>query len=175
MIASSILSDSLGLMTEATTPRSIRIIADLVEQDVELPALEEARRAGMRKSIELTRYKGELLQRIEYHHDDQIATITIPWEEIEKYSAQYNPSILVLEDMRLTNDVKIAIAFKVYPQGKVTAKIRANYGYPVAKDLAEHFGAGGHPYASGFKVTGKSFNDVKAECIATANELLSKL
>lgn len=175
MITSSILSDSLGLMTEATTPRSIRIIADLVEQGVDLPALEEARRAGMRKSVELTRYKGELLQRIEYHHDNQIATVTIPWEEIEKYSAQYNPSILVLEDMRLTNDVKVAIAFKTYPQGKVTAKIRANYGYPIAKDLAEHFGAGGHQYASGFKVTDKSFNDVKTECISTANELLSKL
>lgn len=172
MIAVSILSDSLGLMTDATTPRSIRIIADLVEAGVKLPELDEARRATMRKSVNLIHYKGELLQRIEYFEDNAIATITIPWNEIEKYSSQYNPSILVLDDMRLTEDTKIAIAFKTYKDNRVTAKIRSNYGYPIAKQLAEHFGAGGHPYASGFKVIGKPFDEVKSECIKVATELL---
>lgn len=174
MIAVSILSDSLGLMTDATTPQSIRIIADLVESGVKLSELDEARRQTMRKSVDLVRYKGELLQRIEYYDDNSVATITIPWEEIEKYSSHYNPSILVLDDMRLTEGTKIAIAFKTYKDNRVTAKIRANYGYPIAKELAEHFGAGGHPYASGFKVIGKPFNEVKSECIRVATELLTK-
>lgn len=174
MIAVSILSDSLGLMTEATTPNSIRVIADLVESGVKLPVLDEARRETMRKSVELVRYKGELLQRIEYFNDTDIAAITIPWDEIEKYSSQYNPSILVLDDMRLTEGTKIAIAFKTYKDNRVTAKIRANYRYPIAKELAEHFGAGGHPYASGFKVIGKPFEQVKSECISVATELLAK-
>ncbi len=174
MITVSILSDSLGLMTEATTPRSIRIIAELVEGGVKLPELEEARRETMRKSQELVRYKGELLQRIEYHHDGSIASITIPWEEIEKYSSLYNPSMLVIDDMRLTENTKLAIAFKLYPNGRITAKIRANYGYGIAKELAEHFNGGGHPYASGFKVTNRQFSDVKTECIEVASKLLIK-
>jgi phosphoesterase RecJ-like protein len=172
MIAVSILSDSLGLMTQATTPRSIHIIAELVEAGVNLPELDEARRETMRKSAELVRYKGELLQRIQYHSDNQIATITIPWEEIEKFSSQYNPSILVLEDMRLTDDVKIAVAFKTYHNQRITAKIRCNYRFGIGKELAEHFGGGGHPYASGFKVIGKPFDDVIQECIEVATELL---
>lgn len=175
MIAISILSDSLGLMTEATTPRSIRIIADLVESGVSLPELDEARRETMRKSIDLVRYKGELLKRIEYLDNTSIATITIPWEEIEKYSSQYNPSILVLDDMRLTEGTKIAIAFKTYKDNRVTAKIRANYGYPIANQLAEHFGGGGHPYASGFKVIGKPFHELKSDTIKYASELLKRL
>lgn len=174
MIAVSILSDSLGLMTDATTSHSIRVIAELVESGVKLPELDEARRQTMRKNVDLVRYKGKLLERIEYFNDTAIATITIPWDEIEKYSSQYNPSILVLDDMRLTEGTKIAIAFKTYKDNRVTAKIRANYGYPIAKELAEHFGAGGHPYASGFKVIGKSFNEIKAECIKVAAELLTK-
>lgn len=173
MLAVSILSDSLGLMTTSTTPRSIRIIADLVEKGVSLPELEEARRQTMRKSVELVRYKGELLQRIDYHADNQIATVTIPWEEIEEYSSHYNPSILVMDDMRLTEGTKVAIAFKQYPTGRITAKIRCNYGYGIAKELAEHFGGGGHPYASGFKVTNKPFNELKVECITKATELLA--
>jgi phosphoesterase RecJ-like protein len=174
MIAVSILSDSLGLMTDATTPQSIRIIADLVESGVNLPELDEARRETMRKSVELVRYKGELLQRVEFHDNNQVATVTIPWEEIEQYSAQYNPSILVLDDMRLTDDVKIAIAFKTYQNQRITAKIRCNYRYGIGKELAEHFGGGGHPYASGFKVTGKPYSQVINECITKASELLAR-
>lgn len=174
MIAISILSDSLGLMTEATTSTSIRIIADLVDEGVSLPLLEEKRRETMRKSVELTKYKGELLQRIEYHNDNSIATITIPWVEIEQYSSQYNPSILVLDEMRLTENVKIAIAFKTYKDKRVTAKIRSNYGYPIANKLANYFGGGGHAYASGFKVIGKSLDDVRAECINYTSKLLTE-
>lgn len=175
-IAISILSDSLGLMSEGTSARSIAIIAELVEKGVELAELDTARRELMRKSVELTRYKGELLQRIEYHDNDRVATITIPWSEIEKYSQTYNPSILVLDDMRLTDNVAVAIAFKEYKDKKVTAKIRANFGKPIANKLAKHFGGGGHPYASGFKIQdGRPLSEIKSECIKVAHELLNNL
>lgn len=176
-IATSILSDSLGLMTASTTARSIHIIAELVDGGVKLVALEDARRDFMRKSPELLDYKGRLLQRVEFYNDNQIAIITIPWEEIEKYSSLYNPSMLVLDDMRLVEGTAVAIAFKVYKDGRVTAKIRANYGMDIAADLAKHFKGGGHPYASGFKIDGKenrNFDDIKKECIKIASELISK-
>lgn len=176
MLAISILSDSLGLMTEATTARSIHIIAELVENGVNLAELDNARRELMRKSVELIRYKARLLERIEYHDNNRIATITIPWEEIEKYSHAYNPSMLVLDDMRLTEGVDVAIAFKQYKDKKITAKIRANFGKGVANKLAEHFGAGGHPYAAGFKITdGRSLNDIKTESIIVASKLLDEI
>ncbi len=173
MIAVSILSDSLGLMTDSTTPHSIRVIADLVEQGVNLPQLEDTRRQMMRKSPELVAYKGELLQRIEYAADGRLAMITIPWKEIEQYSPEYNPSVLVLDDMRLITDVQLALAFKLYANGRITAKIRANYGYPIAADLAEAFGGGGHPYAAGFKVQdGRTYNEVRQAVIDKTSELL---
>lgn len=176
MLAISIMSDSLGLMTDGTTARSIHIIAELVEQGVKLAELEDARRLMMRKSPELVRYKGELLQRVEYFSDNRIATITIPWKEIEQYSPYYNPTMLVLDDMRMTENTDIAIGLKVYNGGKVTAKIRCNYGRAIANDLAQHFGGGGHAYASGFKVSdGRSFEAIKSECISKAAELLDKL
>ena len=175
-IVVSILSDSLGLMTDATTSRSIHVIAEMVEAGIKLPVLDNLRRALNRKSPELTRYKGELLQRIEYHADDRLATVTIPWAEIEAYSAEYNPSILVLDEMRMTTNTEVAIAFKVYSDGKVTGKIRCNYGYPIANQLAEHLGGGGHPYASGFKVKdGRSIGDIKAACTSKTIELLNNL
>lgn len=176
MLTASIMSDSLGLTTSATTARTIHIIGELVEKGVSLAKLEALRRDLMRKSPELNHYKGELLQRVEYHDNDRVATVTIPWEEIQKYSPVYNPSILVMDDMRMTEKTDVAIAFKVYKDGKITGKVRANFGKPVAADLAKHFGGGGHVYASGFKISdNKPFNEVKSECIKVAAELLDNL
>jgi phosphoesterase RecJ-like protein len=174
-IASSILSDSLGLISEGTTPRSIHIIGELVSTGVNLAALENARRDLMRKSPELVAYKGELLQRLEFFDDNKIVTVTIPWEEIEKYSHSYNPSMLVMDDMRLVEGTEIAIAFKAYKDGKITAKIRSNFGTSISGELAKHFGGGGHSYASGFKINSsehRKIQDVKEECISIASKLL---
>lgn len=176
LLAMAILSDSLGLTSEATTARTIHIVAELVEGGVELAELENARRETMRREQELVGYKGRLLQRVEFHDQGRIATVDIPWEEIEKYSPLYNPPMLVLDDMRLAKGTDIAAAFKVYKDGKITGKIRCNFGRGIGDKLAEHFGGGGHPYAAGFKLTdGRPLAEVKAEFIHTAAKLLDEL
>ncbi len=173
LITSAILSDSLGLTTSETTARSIQIVAEAVEVGVSLPELEVARRETMRREPELIHYKGQLLQRVEFHSENRIATITVPWEEIEKYSPLYNPPMLVLDDMRLAKGTEVAICFKLYTDGKVTAKIRCNHGHGIANELAEHFGGGGHDYAAGYKVhDGRSYEELKAETIGFATKLL---
>lgn len=173
MLAVAIMSDSLGLVSEKTTARSIHIVAELVERGVNISLLDMARKESLKKSPEIVRYKGKLLERIEYFHNDQIAIITIPWEEIETYSHQFNPSVLVIEDMRMTIGVKVAIALKVYRGGKITGKIRCNPGFQIANDLASEFGGGGHPFASGFKLTDKRpLEEIKQDVINKAKVLL---
>ena len=175
-LAIAILSDSLGLTSEATSSRSIHIIAELVEGGVKLAELESARRETMRREAELIHYKGELLKRVEFHDNGRIATVTIPYDEIVKYSPLYNPPMLVLDDMRLAKETCLAIAFKVYNDGKTTAKIRCNYGFGIGDKLAEHFGGGGHSYAAGFKIQdGRTLDDIKRETIETAAKLLDGL
>ena len=172
MIATSIMFDTLGMVSDSATSRTIEIISQLVKQGVSLAQLDEGRRLSMKKSIDLVRYKADLMKRIEYHENDSIASIVIPWEEIEKYSEQYNPSMLVLDEMRMTEGVKIAVAFKTYPDGKITAKLRANFGYDLADKISEHFGGGGHPYAAGFKVRDRTLDDLLPEFISIARENL---
>ncbi|MEX2007034.1 MAG: DHH family phosphoesterase [Candidatus Saccharimonadales bacterium] len=175
-LAIGILSDSLGLTSEATTPRSIHIVAELVETGVSLAALESARRETMRREPELIHYKGRLLQRVEFYDDNRIAMVTIPWDEIETYSPAYNPPMLVIDDMRLGKGTDVAICFKLYKDGKITAKIRCNYGKGIADKLAEHFRGGGHPYAAGFKITnGRTPEDIKQETIDITSKLLKDL
>lgn len=145
-----IQSDSLGLTTPSTTAKSYYTAADLVACGANPSEIEERRREYMKKSAEILSYKGELLQRIEYYLDGQLALVHIPWNEIEEYSDQYNPSVLVLDEMRMVEGVEVAVAIKTYPDGKLTGKIRVNT--PVADSVAGYFGGGGHQYAAGFKV-----------------------
>lgn len=176
LIAMAILSDSLGLMSQSTTFRSIHIIAELVEDGVNLPELESARRETLKREPELIHYKGDLLKRVEFFAEGRVALVGIPWEEIERYSPFYNPSMLVIDDMRLAKGTDVAIAFKLYHDGKITAKIRCNYGWGIADKLAEHFGGGGHPLASGFKITdGRKYEEIKSETIDTATKLLDQI
>lgn len=175
-IVYSILSDSMGLTSESVTSKTMHILGELISLGVSLAELDNRRRSMSKKTPELVAYKGVLLQRVSYQPDSRIATIDIPWTEIETYSHAYNPSMLVIDEMRMTLGVDIAIAFKTYPDGKITAKIRSNYGVKIAGKVAEHFGGGGHVYASGFKVTdGKSLNQVKSECIALSARLLDEI
>lgn len=176
MLAVSIMSDSLGLTTSSTTPSSFRVMADLVERGVDLAKLDAARRELMKKEQILIPYKGELLQRVTFDGNGRIASIVVPWKEIEQYSSLYNPTMLVIDDMRMTIGVKIAVGYKVYADGKITAKIRCNFGSPIANDLAVQFGGGGHPYAAGFKILDKTpLKQIKISVQKVAIKLLDEL
>ena len=173
-LAISILADSLGLMTENTTSHSIRTIADLVDGGASLSVIDNRRREFMKKSPEILEYKGRLLQRIEYHNDGTLALVHIPWDEITEFSHQYNPSVLVLDEMRLVNNVRVAIAIKTYPDGKITGKIRCNSGSKVAEQIAGYFGGGGHAYVAGFRTYSDNYEDVKHDLIRAVDRILTE-
>jgi bifunctional oligoribonuclease and PAP phosphatase NrnA len=144
-----IMSDSLGLTTQNVTPNTYFVAGKLTELGARNSTIEERRREFMKKAPEILAYKGELISRIEYYLDGKLAVVHIPWEDIQKYSDQYNPSVLVLDEMRLVEGVEIGVAIKTYPDGKVTGKLRANT--PIAEQVAGYFGGGGHKYAAGFR------------------------
>lgn len=175
-IASSILADSLGLSSEGTTPATYRTMAALIEDGVNRPALEEARRALTKMPFSIFRYKAELIKRTEIHDDGRVALVTIPHEELMEYSPLYNPAPLIHGDILQIEGVKASIVLKSYKDGKITGSVRCNHGGHIAADLAHHFGGGGHPYASGFKLTnGKPLSEVKTESVRLASKLLNDL
>lgn len=173
-LAIAILADSLGLMTESTTAESIRTVAELVDRGASLTAIDSRRRDFMKKPPEILAYKGRLLQRVEYYLDGALALIHIPWDEITKYSDQYNPTMLALDEMRLVTGVRVAIGTKTYPDGKITGKIRCNPDAKVAEVIAGHFGGGGHPYVAGFRTYSDDYEGVKHELIAAVNKVLGE-
>lgn len=166
-----ILSDSLGLTTQNVTPNAYFVAGKLTELGAKVSIIEERRREFMKKSPEILAYKGELISRIEYLLDGKLAIVHIPWEDIQKYSDQYNPSVLVLDEMRLVEGVEIGVAIKTYPDGKITGKLRANT--PIAEQVAGFFGGGGHKYAAGFRAY-ESYDTIVAELVTATDKALKE-
>lgn len=166
-----LLSDSLGLTTQSVTAQSYFIAGKLTELGARVADIENRRRDFMKKSPEILAYKGELISRIEYLCDGKLALVHIPWDDIQKYSDQYNPSVLVLDEMRLVEGVDIGVAIKTYPDGKLTGKIRANL--PIAETVAGYFGGGGHAYAAGFRVY-EDYDQVVRELVDATTKALTE-
>ena len=164
-----ILSDSLGLSTQNVTAETYFVAGKLTELGATSSVIEGRRREFMKKSPEILAYKGELLGRIEYMLDGKLAIVHIPWEDIQAYSDQYNPSVLVLDEMRLVEGVEIGVAIKTYPDGKITGKLRANI--PIAEEIAGYFGGGGHKYASGFRAY-EEYDKIVAELVTATDKAL---
>ncbi len=173
-MAVSIMADSLGLITENTSSTSIRTVAELVDLGASLSDIDSRRREFMKKSPEILAYKGRLLERIEYFNDGALALVHIPWEEIAEFSHQYNPSMLVIDEMRLVNGVRVAIALKTYPDGKITGKIRCNSGTKVAEQIAGYFGGGGHAYVAGFRTYSDNYDEIKADLVGAVHKILTE-
>jgi phosphoesterase RecJ-like protein len=165
----SIKSDSLGLVTDNVSAKTFEICAQLVSLGANPAKIDEKRREFMKKTPEILTYKGRLIGRIEYFLEGRLALILVPFEEIVEYSDKYNPTMLVLDEMRLVTGVEVAIGVKTYPDGKLTGKLRCNL--PVAETVAKFFGGGGHQYAAGFRIY-ENYDEFLPELIRAVDQTL---
>ncbi|MBR2709264.1 DHH family phosphoesterase [Candidatus Saccharibacteria bacterium] len=166
-----IMSDTLGLTSASVTDETFNIMAELTKAGAVISELEENRRELSKKSPRILDYKADLIKRIDYSLGGELATVHIPWDDIKEYSDEYNPNVLILEEMRMVEGVKVAVAVKTYPDGKVTGKIRCSSGLPIAERIAGYFGGGGHPYAAGFRTYDMSYEDVLKELVKVVTEV----
>lgn len=173
VIYSAISSDTLGLVSASVTAETMRTMAELIDCGANPAKLEEHRRDFMKKSPRILDYKADLIKRIEYSLDGQLATVHIPFEDIQTYSQEYNPGVLILEEMRMVEGVEIAVVIKTYPDGKVTGKIRASA--PIAERVAGYFGGGGHPYAAGFRTYDTDYTEVLSDLVKIVPDLLANV
>lgn len=174
-IMAAILGDTQGLSNDLTSPGTYRAMADLIEVGANRQDLEEARKELSKMPLSIFRYKSELIKRTEFFADNKVAIVHVTQPEIKEHSPLYNPPAIIQFDMLQVSGVAIAIVFKTYDDGRITASLRANPGNPVAAKLAKQFDGGGHDYAAGFKVTdGRSYDEVKNACIHTLIQLLTE-
>ncbi len=167
-----IASDTLGLTTENVDYTTYAIASELLKSGANITDLENRRRELAKKEPEILKFKGELIERISYELDGQLALVEITFDDIKQYSDKYNPSMLVLDEMRQVKGVEVALAIKTYPDGKLTGKIRSNQ--PVANIIAGYFGGGGHAYAAGFRIYDETYESILPEVLKAVESALEQ-
>lgn len=175
LIANTILGDTQGLSNQLASADTYHIMGELIEAGVDRPLLEEKRRQYSKMPHSIFQYKADLIKKTEFFYENRIALTVINQEEINKYSPLYNPSALIQGDILQTENVLLAVVFKNYNDGRITASIRCNSSAPIAASLAQDFGGGGHDYASGFKTHEFDINEIKSKLLNKAQQLLLEL
>jgi phosphoesterase RecJ-like protein len=156
------ITDTLGFRTSNMTPEALRIVADLMEINRNMPKLYQ--RALLIHSYEALRYWGAGL--IKLQNQDKLVWTTLTRED--RHTANYFGS----DDADLINllttieDAEIVTIFIEQNNHRVKVSWRSQPGVDVSK-IALRFGGGGHQAASGAEIEGNLQDVQNAVLMAT--------
>lgn len=144
----SIHTDTGSFRYSNTTPRALRIAADLVAHGARPELVAGALYEGRR--LEDLRGLGELLARVEVSPDGLVAWLALP-------AGTVTEGFLTAEDLvnypRSIASVKVAALLREVGSGSVKVSLRAKGEVNVGK-IAGAFGGGGHANAAGCTIRG---------------------
>lgn len=144
-----IVSDTLGFRTSNTTPKALRLAANLMEKGADLPDLYN--RALVRRSFESARFWGAALDQLQ--RDDGLVWTTLRLSDRNRVNYPGNDDADLVNFLSTIDDFEVAVVFVEQKEGNVKVSWRAQPGVDISK-IALRFGGGGHPAASGAMITG---------------------
>jgi phosphoesterase RecJ-like protein len=144
-----LVTDSLGFRTSNSSPRTLRIAAELMEKGANLQEL--YRKAMLEKSIEAVRYWGRGLSRIQKEDRLVWTSLTLEDRTLADYPGRDDADLVnILSRIR---DTDVCVVFVEQTDGTVKVSWRAQPGFDVAQ-IAVQFGGGGHKPAAGAEIKG---------------------
>ena len=161
-----LITDSLGFRTSNTSPKSLRIAADLQELGADLPDLH--RKALGEKSLEAVKYWGQGLKKI--NQEDRLVWTSLSLDDRKQADYTGRDDADLINVLAMIRDADISLVFVEQTNGTVKVSWRARPGFDVSK-IAIQFGGGGHKPASGAEIEGKLENVQEEVLQATKNAL----
>jgi phosphoesterase RecJ-like protein len=162
-----LLTDSLGFRTSNSSPRTLRIAAELQEQGADLQTL--YRKAMLEKSYEAIRYWGKGLGRIQREGGLAWTSLSLEDRVEAKYPGRDDADLVnVLTRIR---DVDISVVFVEQKNGTVKVSWRSRPGFDVSL-IATQFGGGGHKPAAGADIHG-SLEQIQTDVLEATRKSLT--
>jgi len=169
-----ILTDTGCFTYSNTTPRGLRIAADLIESGVDPSSI--ANQVYGRKSVAQLLLLGAALSSLTLTEDERIAFILLKEEVFKKYETTQADAEGVVNYPLTIDSVEVSVLFKEISEDFFKVSFRSKGRVNVAA-IAESFGGGGHHNAAGVKMRG-SYSLIREQildsiCRQLANPLLS--
>ncbi len=165
-----IVTDTGSFRYESTSPRTLRIAADLIEMGVKPNEVAES--VYDNYTLARLRLMEKVLATLAVYGDGQIGLISVTEDMLERSGASSDDVEGFINYPRSLSSVQVAGFIKEVKKGTVSVSLRAKGKIDVAK-IATGFGGGGHKNAAGFRFSGKSIEDVQALVLDALNQAIA--
>ena len=172
-LVASLFADTLNLTTPSVSAKTVAMFAQVVKAgNVNVSALHQAFREASATDPDLLAVKGQLLERVEFFADKQVALVVVPAEIVKAYRERTSLSALVLYEMLWARGIKVAAVMSDYGT-VVRTSLRAKV--PVAGPVATELGGGGHAMAAAFSDEGTPLEELKTKLVLALSKALREL
>ena len=158
-----ILFDTGGFRYSLTTPVTFEVAADLVRRGIRLDRL--ADQLFGNKPFAQVKQLGRALDSLALHFDGRVAVLRLDYEDMRAG----DPEEIVNYGL-LVKGVEVSMFMREQEPGKYRISLRAKERVDVSQ-IAARFGGGGHPKASGCRLTGDG-NDIERELLSAIEKHL---
>jgi phosphoesterase RecJ-like protein len=164
-----ILTDTGGFRFSNTSPRALRVAADLLEHELDPEEIYQEIYAT--SSEGKLRLLAEVLETLVVEPELGLAWVTVPPGALERHGVDPEELEGMAEFPRSIKGIRLALLFRQLANGRVKISFRSVGDVDVAK-LAAQFGGGGHQRAAGASLVG-SLGEVQATVLRVCRELLA--
>ncbi len=145
-------TDTGSFQYPSTTARSFEIAADLIRAGVNVGELSRKMYGSYpRRRIELLR---ALLNILKFSCDNRVASFTLTQEILRKTGARPEDTEGLIDHIRAIEGVLVALFVEELPEGNVRLSMRSKDRRIDVCKICQGFGGGGHPLASGARISG---------------------
>lgn len=170
-IYTGIITDTGSFRYSNTTPRTLRVAAELMEAGID----NETIRVQLfeTRTLEMLRLMGESLRTLQVDPDGRLAWITVTQETVSrlKVSDEYGLFEGLINYPRSIAGVEVAILFREIAPSVIKVGFRSK-SWADVNQLAARFGGGGHRKAAGC-VVGGEMDEVVRQVLALTRETLN--
>jgi phosphoesterase RecJ-like protein len=150
-IYAALAADTGRFQFSNTTPRVLRLAAELVERGADLPGV--SRRLFASETEAALRVLRLGLGNLRLHEGGRLGTMTLTRRELVESGATDDDTENLINFVRKIDGVEISAFLRERPDGRFKLSLRSQNRSDVSR-IAYMFGGGGHPYAAGAVMDG---------------------
>lgn len=167
-----IFTDTGGFQHATTTNLSFQIASNLLLKGARLDKVSKLTNSD--KNLATLKIWGRAILKAKKDPFSKAVVSYINKKDLEVVGASLEDLSGVVNLINSVNDAKFTLLLTEYEQDKVKGTLRGNYFEGVnVKEIAEKYGGGGHPFASGFEVKGRVKESRRGWKIIIKNEKIN--
>jgi phosphoesterase RecJ-like protein len=164
-----VLTDTGGFRYGNTTPRVLRVAADLLDAGIDPERIYESVYATA--PVSRIRLTAEVLETLVVEPEVGLSWVTVPAGSLERLGATADDLDGLVEFARSVQGTRLALMFRPLANGRVKVSFRSVGDFDAA-GFAQRFGGGGHTKASGASMAG-TMDEVQQRVLAAARAALA--